>query len=168
MGTVRAAARAESFAVAYTSDPALVVVSDTDVGPHAELVAQIVPVPPAPLNAMSVNDWWNEFVIPWTDVTVPFVTGAAAFAVQISAVPNCVFDRLASVHVRPAPLIDSVCLEDWLVTPADVANSTSNSSGPLVLKAGVVTVPTPSAGNAFVAGSTPPRPSGPVRNSAAA
>src|SRR5262249_24394676 len=127
----------------------------------------IAPVPPAPLNAMSVNDWWNEFVIPWTDVTVPFVTGAAAFAVQLSAVPNCVFDRLASVHVRPEPLIDSVCLEDWLVTPADVANSTSNSSGPLVLNAGVVTVPTPSADTVLSTDSTAGAPAGPDETSRA-
>jgi len=110
---------------------------------------------------MSVNDWWNEFVTLWTEVTVPFVTGDAAFAVQISAVPNCVFDRLASVHVRPAPLIDSVCLDDWLWIPADVANRTSNSSAPLVLKAGVVTVPTPSADTVLSIDSAAGAPAGP-------
>src|SRR3954467_13812608 len=84
--------------------------------------------------------------MPCTDVTVAFVNGADVEAFQISAVPNCVLTRFTSVHVRPAPVIASVCLDDVAVGPADDANSTSISFGSFVLKAGVVTVFTPSAG----------------------
>jgi hypothetical protein len=82
--------------------------------------------------------------MPWTDFTVPFTTGDEAFAIQISDEPNWVLERLTSVHGMPQPEIVSVCLSCAAVGPADAANATSSSSGPVVLKVGVVTVPVPS------------------------
>src|SRR5262245_31810909 len=125
----------------YTTEAALVVVSVIAVAPNDALVAAVAPVPPAPLNAISVSDWWYELVTLWTEVTVPLVIGVAAVAVQISDVPNWVLERMASDHVRPAPVIESVCFGETLVGPAEVANTTSSSFAAVVVNAGVVTVP---------------------------
>src|SRR5215510_5217104 len=82
--------------------------------------------------------------MPWTDLTVQLVTGDGASAVQISDDPNWTFERLTSVHVRAQPEIVSVCLSCAAVGPADEAKATSTSSAPVVVNAGVVTVPVPS------------------------
>src|SRR5215470_2055327 len=103
--------------------------------------------------------------MPWTDVTVPLVIGVAAFAVQISAVPNCALERTARFQVRPAPEIASVCFSDKAVGPADVANRTSSSFALVVLNAGVVTVPVPSTETVLSIVSAAVVPGGPVDTS---
>ena len=91
---------------------------------------------------------------------MPLVTGDGAFAVQISEVPNCPFERLTSVHVSPAPDTVSVWRVE-LVGPLEDANSTSSSSVDVVLNAGVVTVPTPSIEIVLSTVRTPPVGAGP-------
>src|SRR5205085_412556 len=76
-----------------------------------------------------------------TDLTVAFVSRAAAVARQISDVPAWVLLRLTRVQVRPAPLTAAV----WALVagPSEEAKARSSSFGPAVLKAAVVTGPRP-------------------------
>jgi hypothetical protein len=55
------------------------------------------------------------------------VSGLAATAAQISAVPGWAFVRWRSVHVRPPPVTDEKACESPVPGPSDVRNATRRS-----------------------------------------
>src|SRR4051794_31331572 len=85
--------------------------------PLAPLAMFDAPMPDAPVNAITVNDWLTAaprtLVTDWVLVTVTPVSAAGAVAVQISATPRCVAARCTRVHDRPAP--ETVMF--WLFAP---------------------------------------------------
>src|SRR5262249_27711575 len=88
----------------------------------------------------TVSDWWNPSS-DWVEVTSAFVRGPGAVALQISAVPSCVFARWTSVQVRPAP--ETVAVWPPAREPSEATNATSISET-AVLKGGVGPRPVPS------------------------
>src|SRR5678816_3991806 len=89
-------------------------VSDTRGAPVAPLAMAEAPMPDAPVNAITVSDWFtgrpSTLVTDCVLVTVTLVSAAGAVAVQISATPRCTAARVTRVHVRPAPEMVSVCV----------------------------------------------------------
>src|SRR5262245_19082524 len=84
----------------------------------------------------------------------------AAVAVQISASPRATAARCTRVQVRPPPEIVRFWLFTPVVGPSDAASAIRTSPGAVVLKAGVVCVPAPSANTVTCAAG--PAGAGPV------
>ena len=102
VGTLRAIARSQSFATPYTSELALVVVSDTVGAPVAAFAVTDAPTPLAPRNDTTVSDCGYPAKA-GVEVTVAFVRTLVAVARQISEDPCCALTRFTSVQARPAP-----------------------------------------------------------------
>src|SRR5262245_34109362 len=98
---------------------------------------------------MTVSDWFGGRPrTVGTDCvldTVTFDRMPVAVAVQISATPRCVAARCTRLQVRPPPEIVSSWLFTPVVGPSDAASAMRTSPAAVVLKAGVVCVPAPSA-----------------------
>ena len=60
-------------------------------------------MPPAPVKATTVSDWFMPVDTDCVAVTVALINRAGARADQISEVPEMVLARLTRVHVSPAP-----------------------------------------------------------------
>src|SRR4029078_9543428 len=123
--------------------------SDTRGAPVAPLATAEAPMPDAPVNAITVSDWFtgrqSTLVTDWVLVTVTLLSAAGAVAVQISATPRCTAARCTRVQVRPAPETVMFWLVAPLVGPSHAPSATRTSPGVVVLKAGVVCGPVPSA-----------------------
>src|SRR3954471_9952548 len=105
------------------------------------LLTLAAPTPATPVNAITVNDWCTPAADCVLD-TVTLVNAAGAEVVQISATPNCVFARARRVHVRPAPVIVSVCA--FGAAGPSAGGTATRPSPPVVLNAAVVRLPRPS------------------------
>src|SRR5258708_10088023 len=135
-------AASQSVPTANTHDPAPVPGIERSGAPLAALAVPVAPMPAALENAMTVSESWK---LPADGVAVTFCAARVplARAHQISASPDCALLRLASVHVRPAPLIVNVCLPAP-AGPSDDTNATTRSLDPVGVKAGLDTTPEPS------------------------
>src|SRR5262245_48885382 len=99
-------------------------------------LAPLTPDVSAPLKLTTVIDDATDWAS--VAVTVTFVSGDAATARQISAVPRRTLVRSTSVHVKPPPLT----LTTWLpaVTPSADTNARRSSFVAVVENAVVATV----------------------------
>src|SRR5262245_18084627 len=89
---------------------------------------------------------------------VAFANCAGANAAQISAVPNCVLDRVTRFQSSPSPETTAVCFCSRLFGPCEETNAISNSPASAVLNGLVTRVPKPSENTVVSRASVGPDP----------
>src|SRR5438093_3472106 len=107
-GNLRSVAPSQSLPTPYTSEPFLVVVSETSGAPLDALAAAEAPTPALPAKVMIASDIGVPSMLDLA-VTLTSDRRSDVVAVQISDVPASVFARETSVHTNPPPVTDTVC-----------------------------------------------------------